>query len=188
MLTLATLALLAADPSMPPLVEAPSLAHAPREAKLLTDVEPSSTGTLAGRAVLAPVMGLLGTGLGGLAGGLVGAAVGAAFGGGWGVLLVGVAGALIVAPFGLALGIAAGAAMLGAKFGDLFSRSIPWAFLAAGLTVVAAFIALAVMPEAIVLVTAGAAIAGAVAVPLIVEARRMAEVQGPESTLALATF
>lgn len=188
MLTLATLALLAADPSMPPLVEAPSLAHAPREAKLLTDIEPTPTGTLVGRAVLAPVVGALGTGLGGLTGLLIGGAVGAALGGSWGTVLLAIAGAAIVAPFGLAFGIAAGAAMLGSKFGDLFRRSIPWAFLAAGLTVVAAFVALAVLPEAIALVTVGAAVASAVAVPLIVEARRMAEVQGPESTLALATF
>lgn len=188
MLTLATLALLAADPSMPPLVEAPSLTHAPREARLLTDTEPTPTGTLVGRAVLAPVVGALGAGVGGLAGLLVGAAVGAAVGGGWGTILIGLVGVAIVAPFGLAFGIAAGAAMLGAKFGDLFSRSIPWAFLAAGLTIVSAFVALAVLPGAIALVTVGVAVASAVAVPLIVEARRMAEVQGPESTLALATF
>lgn len=173
---------------MPPLAEAPSLTNAPREAKLLTDVEPTSTGTLVGRAVLAPVIGALGAGLGGLAGLLVGGAVGAVVGGGWGTILFAIAGAAIIAPFGLAFGIAAGAAMLGAKFGELFGRSVPWAFLAAGLTVIAAFVALAVMPEAIVLMTAGVAIASAVAVPLIVEARRMAEVQGPESTLALATF
>lgn len=75
--------------------------------------------------------------------------------------------------------------MLGAKFGALFGRSISWAFLAAGLTVIAAFVALAVMPEGH---HRHDGAAGAVAVPLIVEARRKAKVQGPESTLALATF
>lgn len=188
MLTLATIAILAAEPSMPPLVEAPSLVHAPREARLVTDVEPSSTGTLAGRMVLAPVMGALGAGVGVLAGALAGGAVGLLFSGSWVTLAFGVVGALIAAPFGLGFGIAAGAAMLGGKFVDLFSRSLPWAFLAAGFTVIAAVIAVAVAPGALVLMTAGAAIAGAGAVPLIVEARRTAEVQGPESTLPLATF
>lgn len=188
MLTLVAVAVLAAEPSMPPLVEAPSLVHAPREAKLLTEVEPSSTGTLAGRMVLAPVMGALGAGVGVLAGALAGGAVGLLFSGSWVTLAFGVIGALIVAPFGLGFGIAAGAAMLGGKFGDLFGRSLPWAFLSAGLTVVAALVALAVVPGAIVVMTVGAALTSAVAVPLIVEARRLAEVQGPESTIPLGTF
>ncbi|MBL8935749.1 MAG: hypothetical protein JNM69_14430 [Archangium sp.] len=192
MLMLTTVALLAStSPSLPPLVPAPAGADAPRAARLLDDApEPTPTASLVGRMVLAPLGGAVGAAVSGALGLLVGGAIGALAGGGWNVLLVGLFGAVIAAPFGFALGVAVGASLLTTHFTELFRRTLPWAFLAAGITIIGVFVAAIVALPVVALVGGSVAIAAAAAVPALVECRRRAErvERGPESSLALATF
>lgn len=173
MLTLTALALLAADPTLPPLVQAlpdaPQISTSPRQATLL-DEEPSSAGALVGRAVMAPVLGAVGGGLGAAIGG------GAGFllaGGSWGGLAVGVLLGSIVAAIGLAVGVALGSALFAEDVGAMFKRSIGWAFLAVAVGVVGFLVALA-LPGIGFIVGVGAAVVSCAAVPFVVEARRLA--------------
>ncbi|MBM4778557.1 MAG: hypothetical protein GQE15_12715 [Archangiaceae bacterium] len=192
MLMLTTVALLSSTaPSLPPMVPAPAVSDAPRAARLLDDEPaPTPTPTLVGRMVLAPLGGAVGAAVSGALGLLMGGAIGALAGGGWNVLLVGVFGALIAAPFGFALGVALGASLLTTHFAELFRRTLPWAFLAAGITIIGVFVAAIVALPVVALVGGSVAIAAAAAVPALVEGRRGAErvERGPESSLALATF
>lgn len=173
MLTLTALALLAADPTFPPLVqaqpEAIQVSTSPRQATLL-DEEPSSAGALAGRAVMAPLLGAVGGGLGAAIGG------GAGFllaGGSWAGLAVGVLVGSIVAAVGLAVGVALGSALFSENVGAMFTRSLGWAFLAAAVGGVAFLVALAI-PGIGLIVGIGAAVVTCAAVPFVVEARRLA--------------
>lgn len=193
MLTLTALVLLTAQPSLPPLVEAPQsgvrVSTAPRAASLL-DAEPSSAGALVARAVMAPVLGVVGGGLGGLGGAVAGGLVALALGGlSWGALVAIVIGGAIGGALGIAAGIAQGAALFSDDVRGLFARNLPWAFLATGLGVLACALLL-VMPVIGLAVAVGVAVAAAAAVPLVVEARRLAVAAeaADRAALTVATF
>lgn len=173
MLTLTALALLAADPTLPPLVqarpEALQISTSPRQATLL-DEEPSSAGALAGRAVMAPLLGAVGGGLGAAIGGGAGYLLG---GRSWGGLAVGILLGSVVAAIGLAVGVALGSALFSGDVGAMFKRSIGWAFLAVAVGTVGFLVALA-LPGIGFIIGVGAAVAACAAVPFVVEARRLA--------------
>ncbi len=174
MLTLTALALLAADPTLPPLVqaqpEAIQVSSSPRQATLLVDEEPSSAGAMAGRAVMAPLLGAVGGGLGAAIGGGGGYLLA---GGSWAGLGVGILLGSVVAAVGLAVGIALGSALFSEDVGAVFKRSIGWAFLAVAVGTVGFLVALA-LPGIGFIVGVGAAMMACAAVPFVVEARRLA--------------
>ena len=173
MLTLTALALLAADPTLPPLVqaqpEAIQVSTSPRRATLLAE-EPSSAGAMAGRAVMAPLLGAVGGGLGALIGGGGGYLLA---GGSWAGLALGILDGSVVAAIGLAVGVALGSALFSEDVGAMFKRSLGWAFLAVAVGGVAFLVALA-LPGIGLIVGIGAAVVTCAAVPFVVEARRLA--------------
>ncbi len=174
MLTLTALVLLAAAPTLPPMVQAEPdvirVSSTVRKATLL-EVEPSSAGALMGRALLAPVLGVVGGGVAGTLGGLAGMALG---GGSWGGLALGVVLGGAVGLVGLAVGIALGAALFSDDVGALFKASLGWAFAAVGVGGLAFLIAALALPGIGVVVGIAAAVVTAAAVPFVVEARRLA--------------
>jgi hypothetical protein len=177
MLTLTALALLAADPTLPPLVQVEpgpiQMSSAPHEAKLLDDEEPTPPGAMAGRAVMAPVLGVLFGVVAGGGGGLAGLGLGNALGvRSWDIFVpIGVVGG-VVGLVGLALGIALGASLFSNDVGAMFKRSVGWAFAAAGVASLVGFGLLFVPGLGTIL--AVIAITAAAAVPFIVESRRLA--------------
>lgn len=194
MLTLTALALLAAEPTLPPLVQAEPEAvqvstvrasTVPRQATLL-DEEPSTAGALFGRAVMAPVLGAIGGGLGAAIGGLGGYALA---GGGWGGLAVAILAGGLVAAVGLAVGVALGAALFSDDIGTMFKRSLGWGFLAAGIVGAAVLLAIA-LPAIGLVIGIGASVVACAAVPLVVESRRLAVAAEARerSAVPVATF
>lgn len=204
--------LAASDVTPPPMREPPKSDSATRQARLLDkpaalkDSEPSQ---MAGRMLMAPVLGALGGGIGVALG--VGAGVIAFLAdgarpvslclspAGWcssssgslgAAVIVGLSVGGLLGFVGLALGVAIGASLFGDHFRDLFSRSLPWAFLmvgiAAAISVVTFFVAPALAP--VLFGITGTVAAGAV--PFIVEARRVAvpAERAPEATVSVATF
>ena len=195
MLTLTALALLAAEPTLPPLVQAQpevampvaiQLSSASRKATLL-DEQPSSAGALAGRAVMAPVLGALG---GGVAGGL-GLLGGYVLGGSsWGGAALGILLGSVMAAVGLAVGVALGSALFADDVGAMFKRSLGWAFLAAAVGGVAFLVFALALPAIGLIVGVGAAVVACAAVPFVVEARRLAVAaeEKERSPVPVATF
>lgn len=191
LLTLTALALLAADPTLPPLVQArpeaigrvplaPStgrqevqVSSSPRQATLLVDEAPSQ-GAMAGRAVMASVFGALGAGVATVVGGLVGFGLAAVEGGPWAGLAVGMVVGPAVGLVGLALGIALGAALFSNDVGALFKRSVGWAFAAVGVASLVGFALMFVPGVGTIVAIVASAVGAAVAVPFIVEGRRLA--------------
>ncbi|MBL8923144.1 MAG: hypothetical protein JNJ54_30115 [Myxococcaceae bacterium] len=194
-LAAAALASTAVPFSPPPMVDAPSVTSTPRQARLVDEegMKASSPVDLAGRMVMAPVLGAVGGVLGGVLGFGAGALVGAvARAGSWGSLGVGFIVGALVSFVGLAIGTAIGASLFGDDFKGRFGRSIGWAFLAMGVATAISVVAILVLPTIGLAVSLGAGVVSAAAVPLIVEARAMATVEperrAPEATLAVATF
>lgn len=196
MLTLATLLCLTAAPTPPPMVEAPSVVNSPRRARLVVeeDVTPSPTASLAGRVVLAPVLGLAGGAVGGVVGAGLGVLTGLVFSAGtWGSLSLGFIGAALGSLVGYALGAAVGASLFSGGGKDLLSRTLPWAFLAVGVAAVVAVVAALVFPFAAPIISVVGGLVATAAVPLIVESRRLAtapaqEDRGPAAEVPVATF
>lgn len=184
----------AQQPPPPP----PSTGFGTRSARLLDDDSTPSTPTqLLGRALLAPVIGAVSSGvfgfLGLLGGGILGVLIAGVSASGLVIgTLIGLLVGAVTGFLGLGLGTAVGAALFSENFGRLFRRSIGWAFAAAGIATALAIIitlALPLVPLAGSLsLLIGGALFGA-AVPLVVEWRRLAEAPpAPEASLTLATF
>lgn len=193
MLTLtAALLLTASDVTPPPMLQAPTTANTTRVAKLIDSPRPSEPGELLARMVLAPVFGVIGGGLGSAVGLLGGGLIGVlAHAGIWGSVGLGVIGAAVFGFVGLALGAAIGASLFGERFGDLMGRSVPWAFLTMAVATAISVFAMVVVPVAALAISIGTGVVAAAVVPLIVEARRVAEVpveRAPEATVPVATF
>jgi hypothetical protein len=193
MLTLTALALLAA--TLPPLVQAqPEVAmpaaiqlSTPARKATLLEEEPSSAGALAGRAVMAPVLGMLGGGVtGGL--GLIGGFV--LGGSSWGGAALGILLGSVLAAVGFAVGVALGSALFSDDLGAMFKRSLGWALLGAAVGGVAFLVFALALPVIGLIVGVGAAIVTCAAVPFVVEARRLAVAaeQKERSALPVATF
>ncbi|MDP1916874.1 MAG: hypothetical protein Q8L14_11530 [Myxococcales bacterium] len=199
LLTLTALALLGADPTLGlsyPLVRAEpeaiprvplappagsrdvQVSSSPRQATLLVDEASSSSGAMAGRAVMALVFGVLGAGVATVVGGLVGFGLGAAAGGAWAGLAVGMVVGPLMSVVGAAIGIALGAALFSNDVGAMFKRSVGWAFAAVGVACLVGVALVLLVPGVFIfhgiVAAAAAAGVGAVVVPFIVEARRLA--------------
>lgn len=195
MLTLAAALVLASNAlTPPPMLEAPSLVSARREARLLDegDVQPTEPSTLAARMVLAPVLGAAGGAAGGALGLFGGVGLGMLAGAGWGSLAAGALFGIIFSAVGLVVGTAIGAALFADGFRDLFARSLPWALLAVGVATVVSIVAAFMVPAAALAISIGSGIVATAVVPLIVEARRLATAQpverAPEAAVPLTTF
>ncbi len=189
MLSFALALIIAApDTTPPPLVEAaPTLASAPRRARLTEAwVEPSTSSELLGRAVMAP----LGGALGGSLGTAIGFFGGAALGRGWASLGTALLGAAVLGLVGSIAGIALGASLFGGHEKDLFGPSFGWAALAVGISLVVTAVALVMAAPIAIAVGIGAVVVTSAAVPLIVEARRLAnaEPRAPEASMPVTTF
>jgi len=156
--------------------------------------EPSSSSELAGRALMAPLLGAVGATVAGFLGALVGAVIGVLVTGpSFGGLLVATVfaggGALLLGAGGMGLGIALGGALFSKDLRTLFSKTVPWAFAATGIAIVIGFIFLAVVPAIAGYLFVGAAVALAVGVPLVVESRRLADApKAPEPAVTVASF
>lgn len=184
MLSLA-LALVLAAPSItpPPLIEAPpSVSSSPRHARLSkTWVEPSASGELLGRAMLAPLGGAIGGGLGAT----IGMFGGAALASGWASLGTAVLGGVVLGLIGGITGIALGASLFGEHQKDLFGPSFGWAVLAVGVSLVVTAVAFLVAAPIAIAVSIGTFVVTSASVPLIVEARRLANAEDPRAPEAL---
>lgn len=194
MLALTTALLLASSPTLP--TDAPTVGLTSRQARLLAASQPSAPLDLAGRALLAPVLGVAGAGLGGALGLLGGGLIGSALSLGWTTLGLAVLGSAVLGVFGLVCGTVIGSSLFG-DFKDLLGRSVPIALLVLGLAVVggvAALVALWIAELPVVGIAAGVGVlaVGAAAVPLLVEAARVnapkPEQRAPDATVPVAAF
>jgi len=132
------------------------------------------------------VLGAVGGGLGAAIGGLGGFLIG---GSSWAGLALGLLVGGLLGAAGLAFGVALGSALFSNDLGEMFKRSLGWAFLAAGIGGLAFLIALA-LPGIGLVVGMGVAVVACAAVPFVVEARRLAVAaeEKERSVVPVATF
>lgn len=185
----------APDPKAAPVPPPPSASTAPRAARLMSEepvVEPTTSSDLAGRALMAPVLGAVGATAGGFLGAVVGAFIGLVASGGasaLGAVLLAVVGGGLLGAAGMGLGIALGGSLFSKDVRGLFSKTVGWAFAATGIAIVIGLIFLAALPAVGAYIFIGAGVALAACVPLVVEWRRMADApRAPEPAVTLARF